>query len=350
MKHLVAYASWLEEAKLEWWHFPIRKQDRAVLRYRGDLIAQRDRGSLAPSTTRSRMAAVIQFYRHAKIYGFVQRHSPLWIDRSVVVRHFDAAGFERTFVTTSSDLSIPNLSRVGLRLEDGLTPIRNDDIKKLLELTKEQGPKEIHLMLLLGILSGARIQTITTLHIKNIENAYADVQTPNIYRIRVGPGTGVETKFDVSGEILVPKFLIDELKAYAYSMQRLRRQAIAEKVNRSFLFLTNRGNPYKSGTITRLMTDLRRLASNAGLRFMNSFKFHQTRATFGTWLMGVALKATSAKAAVSFVRDAMLHKDEKTTFLYVRFLEREPLKAEVSNQFSAIFSGLVGRDWNEYHA
>jgi len=350
MKHLAAYASWLEETKLEWWHFPIRKQDRAVLRYRGDLIAQRNRGSLAPSTTRSRMAAVIQFYRHAKIHGFIQRHSPLWTDRSVVVRHFDATGFERTFVSTSSDLSIPNLSRVGLHLEDGLTPIRNDDIKKLLELTKEQGPREIHLMLLLGILSGARIQTITTLHIKNIENAYADVQTPNIYRIRVGPGTGVETKFDVSGEILVPKFLIDELKAYAYSMQRLRRQAIAGKANRSLLFLTNRGNPYKSGTITRLMTDLRRLASNAGLRFMNNFKFHQTRATFGTWLMGVALKATNAKAAVSFVRDAMLHKDEKTTFLYVRFLEREPLKAEVANQFSAIFSGLVGRDWNEYHA
>ena len=83
---------------------------------------------------------------------------------------------------------------------------------------------------------------------------------------------------------------------------------------------------------------------------MGSFKFHQTRATFGTWLMEVALRVASTKAAVAFVRDAMLHKDEKTTFLYVRFHEEGPVKAAMANEFSAVFSGLVKRDWNQYHA
>lgn len=289
MKHLVAYASWLELTELDWRHFPIRKQERALLLYRGELITQRDRGSLAPSTARARMAAVIQFYRHAQIHGFVQRRSPLWVDRPVVIRYFDSVGFERTIMRISSELAIPNRSRHGLRLEDGLTPLRTSDANKLLDFTRRQDLKEINLMLSLGILTGARIETITSLGVKDVENAYPDAQSPSTYRLRVGPGTGVKTKFDVSGELLVPQFLINELKTYAYTMRRLRRQAIASERDRGLLFLTTRGNPYVGGSFNRLMTDLRRRAVSLGLRFMENFKFHQTRSTFGTWLMGVAL-------------------------------------------------------------
>src|SRR5438105_2693047 len=80
MKHLTAYASWLEFMELDWRHFPVRKQDRALVLYRGELIAQRGRGSLAPSTASARMAAVIQFYRHAQAYRLVERKSPMWKD------------------------------------------------------------------------------------------------------------------------------------------------------------------------------------------------------------------------------------------------------------------------------
>lgn len=67
MKHLAAYASWLElKEGRDWRHFPLRKQDRTPVIYRGEVIKQRDRGSLAASTAHERMAAVIQFYRHAK--------------------------------------------------------------------------------------------------------------------------------------------------------------------------------------------------------------------------------------------------------------------------------------------
>jgi integrase len=350
MKHLAAYASWLEFKELDWRQFPTRKQDRAIVLYRGELIAQRNRGSLAPSTVHVRMAAVIQFYRHAHAYGFVQRHSPLWKDRQVVIHYYDTAGFERALMRITSDLAIPNKKRPGLRLEDGLTPLRTTDAARLLEFTKVQDLHELNLMLLLGVLTGARIETITTLGVKNIESAYPDIETPDTYRMRIGPGTGVKTKFDVSGELMVPRFLIEDIKAYAYSMRRLNRQAHASEANRGLLFLTIRGNPYESGSLNRLMTDLRRRSLDAGMRFMGSFKFHQTRATFGTWLMEVALQVTNTKAAVTFVREAMLHKDEKTTFLYVRFHEEAPVKARVANEFSAVFSGIVNRDWNQYRA
>jgi integrase len=350
MTHLVSYANWLETMELNWRHFPIRKQDRTVVLYRGELIAQRDRYSLSPSTVTARMAAVIQFYRHCHAHGFVQRESPMWKDRLVTIRFFDTVGLERAFQRLSSDLSIPNRRRPGHRLEDGLMPLRIDDAMRLLHFAKEQGLVELNLMLSIGMCTGARIETITTLSVEDIERAYPDVQSPDTYKLRVGPGTGVKTKGGVSGELMVPRFLIDELKDYATSMQRYARVDIADKTVRGRLFLTIRGNVYESASFNRLMTDLRRRAIHAGLRFMASFRFHQTRATFGTWLMEVALRMLPVKAAVAFVRDAMLHKDEKTTFLYVRFNQEEPIKVNMSNEFSAAFSGIVNRDWSQYRA
>ena len=98
------------------------------------------------------------------------------------------------------------------------------------------------------------------------------------------------------------------------------------------------------------MTDLRRRATAGGLTFMKNFKFHQTRCTFGTCLMEVALKVAPPAAAVAFVRDAMLHKDEATTMRYVRFVEQAPIKSFVSDEFTAVFSGLTDRNWNDFHA
>ena len=350
MKHLTAYASWLEANDMDWRHFPIRMADRAIVRFRGELIRQRSIGVLRPSTVTARMAAVIQFYRHAKVYGFIDRNSPMWQDKQVVIRFFDSVGFDRTMLRLSSELAIPNRQRLGERLEDGVTPLRPEHASQLLEFTEEQGLIELHYMLSLGVLSGARIETITTLGIRHVEDAIPDQSMPGFCRIRVGPGTGVETKFDVAGDLLVPGFLIQALRGYAYSMQRLGRQARASESNRGLLFLTLRGNRYESPSFNRLMTDLRRRAVSHGLRFMEQFKFHQTRATYGTMLMELALEVAGAKSALAFVRDAMLHKDERTTLRYIHFVQKAPVKALISEEFSAVFSGVVNRDWNRFHA
>lgn len=351
MKHLAAYASWLESEKLDWRHFPVRRENRAIVRFRGELIRQRDQlRVLKPSTTTARMAAVIQFYRYAQIYGFVESSTPMWEDKQVVRRFYDNTGFARTMLLTSSELTIPNRTRPGDTLEDGLTPISPEHARQLLEFTEQQGLLELHYMLSLGTLSGARLETITTLGVRNIEDATPDVSMPGFSCVPVGPGTGVSTKFDVSGKLLVPTFLIEELKGYAYSMQRLRRQALAGKADRDRLFLTVRGSPYQPQTFNRLMTDLRRRTLAHGMRFMERFKFHQTRATYGTMLMELALEVADASAAVAFVRDAMLHKDEVTTLRYVKFVQKAPVKARISKEFASVFSGVVNRDWNKFHA
>lgn len=351
LKHLTHYASWLEHNKLDWRHFPEQVASRAIVRFRGELIHQRDDlGLLMPSTATARMSAVLQFYRHAQAHGFVDRNSPLWVDRKVVRGFYSNTGFARTMLVTVSDLAIPNRVRHGDVLEEGLTPLRPEHASQLLEFTKQEELMEMHYLLSLGFLSGGRFGTLTTLKVRHIEEATPDHSMPGFCKIRIGPGTGVSTKYGVSGDLLVPSFLIEALKGYAYSMQRLRRQAKASPEHKNLLFLTARGNPYSLQSFSRLMTDLRRRALVADLLFMQSFKFHQTRATFGTMLMTVALEVAPAAAAVAFVRDAMLHKDEAMTMRYVKFIQKEPIKAQISQEFNALFSGVVGRNWNTFQA
>lgn len=350
MKHLYAYASFLEEHQLDWRHFPMRLADRAIVRFRGHLIEQIDRGNLASSTARARMAAIIQFYRHADVHGFVSRESPMWVDRSVVIPYFDSVGFKRAMVRVTTDIAIQNKSRPGITLEDGLTPLHTEHMEQLLRFTANEKQEELHLMLLTGFFTGARIETITTLSIANLEKALPDPFMKGFFLLRVGPGTGVATKFNVEGNLLVPDFLLTRLKAYAYSPRRLLRESKAAEAHRSTLFLTKHFSCYTQGSISRLMTNLRRATLKAGMKFMERFKFHQSRATYGTWLMQLALSVTSEANAIELVKNAMLHKHESITFRYIRFLGASKGKAEAAEAFTKVFTGLTGRDWNAIHA
>ncbi len=355
MGHLHKYAEWLELAELDWRHFPMLERDRALIRWRKHLMDLRDTlGLLAPSTATHRMNATILFYRYARANGLIGCDAPLWQDRQVVHRFHDANGFERTMLLSSTDLAIPNRARPGLQLEDGLLPLTRSQKDEMLGFT-EQGcnaSREIHLMLQLGFNSGARIETITDLKRGTLDNAVTDPEVPGLVYLAVGPGNRppVATKFDVTGRIMVPAWLFDALRTYATDPIRLKREALASDENKDLIFLTRFGGRYadresSSGTaIGRAMVDLRRKATAAGMKFAKDFHFHMTRATFGTWLTSMLLeRGHNAKAVLTFVSDAMLHKDIATTLKYITFVEQTPIKIEVANEFTQDFLGLRTR-------
>lgn len=350
MKHLLTYANFLEIScgGIDWRHFPTLAKDRPIVQFRGELIKARNAGILSPKSIQECMAAVVAFYRQADSFGFIDRNSPMWNDRKVVIPYYDAAGFKRTLTRVTTDLRIPNTTRSGNTVEDGLTPLLMEDMTRALDLANREEWQELELMLATGAFTGSRIGTITTLSINNLERAAPDSHCSGIHRIQVGPGTGVSTKFNVKGDILIPDQLLGALKNYAYSTRRLKREAKAEKSHKSTLFLTIHGHPYKPQTISRLMVDYRRAGARDGLKFLRNFKFHQTRATFGTWLMELALSVTTAAAAIQFVKEAMLHKSESSTLRYVKFAQKSRGKIELSKQFSDAFTGISKRDWNDY--
>lgn len=343
LEHLHKYANWLEQEEIDWRHFPQTKADRVLVRYRGALIDARDRGLLSPSTTTARMNAVIRFYRYAAGRHFISHDAPKWQDRSVVLRYFDTAGFERTMSRVTTDISIPNRARPGLRLEDGLLPLTKQHLTELLQFAKENVSEELYLMLLVGCFTGARLGTITTLGVQNLDNAMRDPMVSGMWMVPVGPGTGISTKFDVNGHLMIPDPVMIVLKAYATSRRHLDRVIKANDDNKPYLFLTRHNNPYKVSAVDREMVDLRRAGQASGVKFLQNFKFHQTRATYGTWLMSICLENASPKAAIEFVKRAMHHKNESTTFGYITFIEHTEAKIEVANAFTEAFLGLQAR-------
>lgn len=340
MEHLHKYANWLEQEKIDWRHFPKQKASRVLVHFRGFLVGLRDIGDLTPSTTSARMRAVIRFYRYAALHNFVYRGIPMWEDKSIAIKYFDSVGFQRTLQRITTDISIPNRARPGVRLEDGLLPISSEHMTALLSFSKKIASKELYLILLTAFFTGARLGTITTLRTYSLERSMRDPKTPEMWIVPIGPGTGISTKFDVSGELIIPDFLMQLWKEYCYSPEHLHRVIKAPPANKSFLFLTRRLNPYTPSAIDRQMVDLRRKGILAGLKFLKNFKFHQARATYGTWLMSSCLKVASVKASIEFVKRAMHHKSESTTFLYITFLEHTKAKMEISNAFTESFLGL----------
>lgn len=343
MEHMHKYANWLEHEQIDWRHFPQEKAERVLVRYRGELVEARDRGDLSPSTTTARMRSMIRFYRYAAGKNFISRDTPKWQDKAVVVRYFDTAGFERTMQRITTDVSIPNRARPGLRLEDGLLPLTEQHMSDLLRFAKENSSEELYLMLLIGCFTGARLGTITTLRVSALEKAVRDPKVPGMWVLPVGPGTGISTKFDVSGDLMIPDPLMSALKVYATSPRHLNRVIKATNEYKPLLFINRFNKPYKVAAVDREMVVLRRAAQVSGLKFMQKFKFHQTRATYGTWLMTICLNAASVKAAIEFVRRAMHHKHEATTFSYITFIEHTKAKIEVSNAFTEAFLGLKTR-------
>ena len=343
MGHLKAYADWLELEQADWRHFPQKKRDRVLFRFRGFVISQRDRGRVSPATASARMAAVVQFYRWAKVERLIERRD-YWQDQTKIVRFHSTAGLKRALAVQSSELAIPNTKRDQLTVEDGLLPITVSNRNILLCWLRDRNP-ELWLMSLLGFFSGARSETIRTLRLFDLQNAYDDPMKPAIKCINVGPGTRVKTKFNVAGHIMVPESVQDVLCKYAVSMRRLKREALASKEDKSLLLLTRQGNPYSETSFTKLWSDLREKLVNDGLTQFKYFKFHQSRSTFGTELMKMAMKAlTSNVDAIAFVRDAMLHKHERTTWKYVKFIEQAPIKQALSEEFGRLFFGTASPD------
>jgi len=99
------------------------------------------------------MRNVVAFYRWLLSRGLLDSNAPLWRDKSVYFKFFDAVGFERTVVRMSTDLAIPNRARHGNRLEDGLLPVTPANRDALLSFALDNTTPELYKMLALGFFS-----------------------------------------------------------------------------------------------------------------------------------------------------------------------------------------------------
>lgn len=298
------------------------------------------------------MGCTIKLYRWFFSIGMIRSEYPAWANRLVPIRIYDSVGFERTINVSSTDLIIRNRRAPGDQLEDGLLPVSAEDRDLILSFARENSSQEVFLMLSLGFFTGMRLQTIASLKLQTLERAVAHPQIPGMFLLAVGPGATpqVSTKFGVTGQILIHRQHLEELRAYAYGTQRLQREAKASQASRDLVFLTRFGNPYardgsdKSTAMNVEMARLRRLGRAAGIKALHKFKFHQSRCTFGTEVASIAVAAGSKVNPISIVKELLLHRNEATAYRYVKFVQKTLVKIAVANEFSQALMGVIGRD------
>lgn len=350
---LHAYMKFLELESIDWTHFPVVKADRCLTLYRGELIRARNAGEIAASTATTRMAAVLQFYRWAKNKGLIAQSSPIYEDRQKIIRAQGPHGIERSLNVLSTDLSIPNRRRNGVRLEDGLTPVSLAERDQILSLAKRYASKEFYLILAVAFGTGMRLGSICDLKIQTLRNAQKHPATGHLHFLSIGPGiknAPVHTKFGVTGQVIIPTVLLETLLDYVYDTatpRRLKREALAAHEHRDLVFLTRFGTPYnrrgedRSPVLNSDMTRLRKAAKTEGVDLQN-FRFHRCRATFATSVADTAIAAGGPGAAgnaVALVRDLLLHKDEATSMRYITFCLNQKVKAQWADAFTREFVG-----------
>lgn len=334
------YANWLEKTGLHWLHFPLKKSDRCLYRYRAHLIDNANGTSSVPSR---RIRAVVNFYQYARTKGLIDRQLEMWEDRQLAVSFFDSSGFERTAGVWSTDLRITQRKANISTVEGGLLPLSAEDRDLLLKYLRDNTSElntVLHAMLTLGFFTGARIGSIRTLRIENLRCATHDPHDPNVMLVAAGPGTGIETKFGVAGYLRflkpVHKFILDYSET---NITRLDRQLKATKESQSLVFLTKGGRPYSPGAINVAMKMLRDALVRDGLTQFHEFKFHQSRATCGTELARIYMALSDDANAIVHVRDWLMHKDEKTTWTYINFLKNTKAAASANEAFTEQFLG-----------
>lgn len=348
---LLGYAKWLEEKQLNWWDFPALAKDRVLVRYRGELLRARKARELKPSTVSNRMRVAVKFYRWLQHTGLLSPDWPMWQERMVGIRLIDGAGFARTMMVQSTDLSIPNRTRNNEPLEDGLTPVSAHDQAAILALARQHASIELSYLLESGFFTGMRLGTLCDLKVETLMNAVRDPSAEGLHRLAVGPGARppVATKFGVTGQPVIPTVLLEQLRTYCYSARRLKREAVAAPEHKNLVFLTRFGRPYaqretdKSPSINVEIMRFKRLGPAHGL-ILRDFKFHQTRCTFATNVADIAIRAgVGGGNALEMVRDLCLHKNESASLRYIKFVKKNPAKAALSNEFTRLFLGTASR-------
>ncbi|NMW22982.1 site-specific integrase [Rhodanobacter denitrificans] len=358
-KDLLAYADWLERAGMYWWQCHPRDDQRPLNLYRGHLVNSYEQGVIAPTLASRRMTTLKSFYRWLLSEEILSPGFPLWSERNVRVAYEDVFGFRRHIEVVQTSLDIKAAKRVGeASLEEGLQPVALEVRDAILDLAHRRSSRELFLMLSLGFWSGLRLGTVCDLKIQTIENAVQIHECPALKHISVGPlaNPPVKMKLDQSSDgIVIPTQLLEELLDYSVSLARGKRVALARPEHKHLLFLTKFGNPYgrngsdRSPTVNAEMSRLKRLAREEGLN-INDFTFHWSRSTFATVWARAARANGHLHQFMPTLKRMLAHKHDRTTERYIRWIEKEEVRAAVMDEFTKTMFGRFYRTVGEQDA
>lgn len=348
---LAAYRHFLDENNINWIVFDKNKLYRPTYRYRAYLRGLIEVEQIGFSTARRRMGTIVAFYRWLQSEGVLRPEFPMWKESDHYIDIKNQYGDLITKQIKSTDLAIKVVNSKNPyadTIEDGgkLRPLPRDEQSSLLNALFASKNTEMILTHLLGVATGARLQTILTMRLHHIRTDMTDSELKEI-KIPAGLSTGIDTKNDKKIVIHIPFWLYQKLQIYAMSERAQKRRAKSSLGNSDdqYLFLTNRGRPYYESKSDLQNFDkdfeLHHMKNGQGVRvFIREwmiphiraesnkpkfhYQFHDLRATYGMNLTDeqleyVARGEISLHQAREFVRVRMCHESSATTDLYLQY-------------------------------
>lgn len=367
---LVEFFKFCEYEKIEWRETPRNKLKKPIYRYSKHLQNLINEGALSPSTAKRKISTVIGFYKDCENnYGldFFGQHPP-YTDK--MTQFTDPKGRIRLAVTQEEQIKVSKEISADshLYIDDGgklkpLSPSEQIVLHDVLDSITVRKNIEMRYIFKTGLKTGARLQSVLTLSIKDI---YVNLDIPEEYEdvnhiIQAGRSHIADSKNSKNINIFVPYSWIEALKVYADSPRyKKRRDKYFENIGiknptekqraEAYLFLTNRGTPFYDrqadlqtynpdntrgqarigGGVHDFLTDHILPAMRNKLGAGYRFHFHDLRATFGVNLRDQLrdLYPENTEEIYKQIQARLSHSHRSTTEMYVKY---EPTSAEIIN-------------------
>jgi integrase len=295
--------------------------------------------SLALSTARTYMGAVIGFYKWMQKYGYIKNDEKHVMTHFTEVERFSGVDQHDILAHTKSDMKreydTSNIMKLFPKAESTpahkkLKPMTFDHLK-LFEKYVDKLPKPFPLMLKLIVSSGLRIEEVTHFPAHDIgKEDYSELDVVPIH-ITVTKGGKPRT-------IEIPVELYEELEQYKESKQRevnlIKRKKLIDYSQfidtTNYLFLSNKGETYKENTLEKHFSTLRTIIQEVDASWY--YRVHDGRSTFAThWLWK---EHKSRGVDYNFLMDELAelmgHANTSTTQKYVIFMDKRDNQLNVA--------------------
>lgn len=344
-RELKLFIEEIESTGLNYLCFPTRKLQRPTYYYASKLKKKYEAGEISGKTRNKKIGCVIGFYAWLQTQHDFRPENSLWDESTKIITYLDEKGFPHQKLVKSNNLRYATTSEknsVEGYINDGgaLRPYERQEQDALIEALSRIDNTELKLICIFALLTGARIQTVLTLRKQNITNI-AEENGTRTFSLKVGNGTGVDTKKGKRFILRVPEWLHHRLRVYVNSPRHKARHAKAsEKVqSNDYIFLTEDGLPFYASKDDKSLIEYRNVPKGDALRqtirrslqpILNEspepfqFRFHDLRATFGMNLKD-ELWARMEKNEMTFmqvvneVKERLAHSKIETTMQYLNY-------------------------------
>ncbi|AGU96645.1 site-specific integrase [Vibrio campbellii] len=346
---LLAYYQFLEDKELVWNVFPPVKRLKPTYLFRSHLLKQIKNGELAHSTASVRMNQIVNYYKWLMHDGYLkikdEREAPFKMEFVSIQSAGMLAHISPTFTVETSDLRIKVPKDASSKNIRPLSPLTQESLC-ILTQQLPSASEELRMQVLISIDTGMRIQEVATLSLNALDTAIPLAESEHRYEILLSPqSTGVQTKYSKQRCVEISSELLAKLNEYRTSERRIKRlnklntkldvlpdialslkQDTIERLElcdrHEPLFVSEQGNPVTAKSIEARWTEFRTSIKNTQPSFTH--RFHDLRSTYGTYRLNDLLEAGLAPMeCMELLMGWMGHRNEATTWKYLRYLQRK---------------------------